>query len=866
MKVNSEERRKYQIVVVFFVLVITVLSAHAQKSNDVYVDKDGIMRWGKTKEEVHAFGVNYTVPFAHGYRAAKKKNVSLEKAIDDDVYHFARLGFDLYRVHVWDCEISDSVGNILNNEHLKLFDYMLKEMKDRGMKFMLTPIAYWPNGYPEPEEKTPGFASKYGKDACLTNEDAIKAQENYLFQFLNHVNPYTGIAYKNDPDIIAFEISNEPHHQEAAEKVTAFISRMVKSMKKTGCGKPIFYNISHSIHLADAYFDAAIQGGTFQWYPTGLGSGHELGGNLLPNVDRYSIPFASNPKFKKAGKLVYEFDAADVGRSYIYPAMARSFREAGLQIATHFAYDPTYMADVNTEYNTHYMNLVYAPQKALSLKIAGEVFHRLPLYKNYGGYPSNASFGDFKVSYEKDLAEMVTEREFIYTNHTTTTPSAAEKLQEIAGWGNSPVIKYQGTGAYFLDRIEAGVWRLEVLPDAVWVNDPFGQNSSKKKVAVVNWREWPMTVNLSDLGVNFKVKGINEGNIYSATASGKTFAITPGTYLLTGENTVAKISPAARWKNINLNEFVAPHSSVDEVYTLHKPLAQLSEGSTCTLQASVVTPTQVQAVEVYIYGAGWRPEVLPMEHVTGYAYSVTLPDKFVKVGMLRYFIAVKSNDVYITYPSAVEGKPADWDFYGEPFVIPVTAKKSAIYLFNAATDASDLSRQWMRSSTVVPLAEPGKAELQVNVNRLFEVDPENKNAEVIHDYSMRYFFGDKISGLKSGLTQAKKLVFKGRALNDKPCKLQLALVMKDGSAYGGVITVGVDATEYSINLSELQNVKLVTLPRPYPGFLPYFFKPSALCDFDITAVESLQISVGPGIAVSELQSKHGIAIESIRVE
>ena len=76
--------------------------------------------------------------------------------------------------------------------------------------------------------------------------------------------------------------------------------------------------------------------------------------------------------------MVYEFDAADVGKSYIYPAIARSFRTAGIQIATHFAYDPTYLAYSNTEYNTHYMNLVYTPQKALSLMISSEVFHEIP--------------------------------------------------------------------------------------------------------------------------------------------------------------------------------------------------------------------------------------------------------------------------------------------------------------------------------------------------------------------------------------------------------------------------------------------------------------------------------------------------------
>ena len=100
------------------------------------------------------------------------------------------------------------------------------------------------------------------------------------------------------------------------------------------------YNISHSIHFVNAYFDAGIQGGTFQWYPTGLGAQEELRGNLLPNVDRYTVAFADNLKFKKGAKIVYEFDAADVGRSYIYPAMARSFRQAGIQWLLIF-YDPT---------------------------------------------------------------------------------------------------------------------------------------------------------------------------------------------------------------------------------------------------------------------------------------------------------------------------------------------------------------------------------------------------------------------------------------------------------------------------------------------------------------------------------------------
>src|SRR6476469_7740020 len=110
-----------------FLLLGLGLTTEAQNKNTnvVYVDKSGVLSWTKTNREAAFFGVNYTAPFAYGYRAQKTLNSDLEKAIDADVYHLARLGLDAFRVHVWDTEISDSLGNLKENEHLKLFDYLL---------------------------------------------------------------------------------------------------------------------------------------------------------------------------------------------------------------------------------------------------------------------------------------------------------------------------------------------------------------------------------------------------------------------------------------------------------------------------------------------------------------------------------------------------------------------------------------------------------------------------------------------------------------------------------------------------------------------------------------------------------------------
>ncbi|SDL06323.1 hypothetical protein SAMN05421823_104276 [Catalinimonas alkaloidigena] len=831
------------------------------------------MRWGDTKKEVQGFGVNYTVPFAYAYRAADRLGVDREQAIAQDVYHLARLGFDLYRVHVWDVEISDTVGNLLDNDHLRLLDFTLNELKKRGMHYFLTPIAYWPNGYPEPAEPTPGFATKYGKEACLTHPEAIAAQERYLFQFLNHVNPYTGVAYKDDPDLIAFEVSNEPHHRGTPEEVTAFINRMVASMRRTGCRKPIFYNISHSIHLADAYAEADIQGGTFQWYPTGLGARHELRGNLLPHVDAYTIPFIDRPAYRKMAQVVYEFDAADVGRSYIYPAMARSFRTAGMQTATHFAYDPTFLAHTNTEYSTHFMNLVYAPQKALSLMLAGEIFHRVPRHASYGTYPADTAFAGFRVSYGQDLAELVTDQKFIYTHHTTSAPKRLQKLEQIAGWGRSPLVQYDGTGAYFLDRLEKGVWRLEVLPDAVWVDDPFSATGLQKTVAVTRAQDRSLTVQLPDLGEGYTLMPLNEGNSYQTQAEGSTCTVRPGTYLLTRQGKQAKWKATDRWKNITLGEFYGPSSPLTQTYVRHTHTPPVSAGQPVELDVQVVAPETPDAVELWASTQGWRPEKIKMTPQGAYRYRAVLPADQVREGFLRYYITVQCQGQARTYPNDQAGAPTDWDFdrsssYRLSVVAPNAGTPVAgtpVTLFNPLEDeafllhTNDASRYQL-----LPGAGPTPPTLQLRLPSQQPLDPENPEAEPITDHSFRLFVGDKVARRAAELSTQTHLVVRGNSGSSAHCPVQVALVLNDGSVYGATLTLSSATEAHRVALADLQPVALVTLPRPYPTFLPYYFENPAPIPFDLHAVESVQFSIDPSASAQTQPST--LTLEGIWLE
>jgi hypothetical protein len=465
---------------------------------------------------------------------AQALGVDPEKAIDADVYHMARLGLNAFRVHVWDVEISDSLGNLLQNEHLRLFDYLLFKLKQHNIKILITPIAFWGSGYPEPDIKTAGFASVYGKGPSVVREEAFRAQENYLRQFFQHINPYTKLTYRDDRDVIAMELNNEPQHSGPRQRTTEYVSRMAAAVRSTGWTKPVFYNISESPSYAGAVAKGTVDGFSFQWYPTGLVANHERLGNFLPNVDRYHIPFIDTvPQFLNKARMVYEFDAGDVMQPIMYPAMARSFRAAGFQWATQFAYDPLHTAYGNTEYQTHYLNLAYTPAKAISLLIAAKAFQRLPRGKSFGLYPTDTLFDVFRVSYNQQLSEMNSEQEFYYSSTTLTQPKNSNRLMHLAGTGSSPLVQYEGTGAYFLDKVsDDGVWRLEILPDVIAVKDPFEKASPRKTVARIQWRQNKIKLLLPLLDEKFMITGATTGNGYKAAWSPDGNHLQPGVYFI----------------------------------------------------------------------------------------------------------------------------------------------------------------------------------------------------------------------------------------------------------------------------------------------------------------------------------------------
>jgi hypothetical protein len=843
----------------------------AQAGSDatpVTVDDHGVLRWTATGREVALFGVNYSTPFAHAWRAHGYLGVDRKQAMDADALHFARLGLDAYRIHVWDREVSDRQGNLVANDHLDLLDYLLARLAEHGIKVILTPIAWWPTGYPEPDPGTSGLsdAGFANKGEMTARREAWPAQANYLRQFVTHRNPYTGLTYADDPNLLAIEIFNEPNHPAGPSETTSYIDSMAAAVRAGGFRKPIFYNISenYSDEHGHAVCAAAIQGVSHQWYPTGLVRNGAVGGNMLPNVDRYTIPYADFPGCPDKARMVYEFDAADVAGSYMYPAMARSFRAAGFQWATQFAYDPLAMAYANTEYQTHFLNLVYTPSKAVSFMIAGAAFRDLPRGGTYGPYPESARFGPFRVSHAEDLSEMVTDTAFLYSNTTGTAPPSPRALRHVAGVGTSPVVTYEGTGACFLDRLGDGIWRLELYPDVAWVVDPFTRGSLEREAARVVWRTRSLHVNLPDLGSEFSVEPVNPGNDHRPAVRAGTFDGRPGTYVLTRAGVTRP-----RWTTDSvvggrrLGAFVAPPPSSAPTAVLHAPASELTAGALFTISVDVVSAAPVDSVALFVrwVGGGGRMLRLPMQPVGAFGYRAQVAAEHVREGLVEYAVAVFDRDTR-TYPADVAGHPYRWDFTGRAFWrVPVVPAAAPVLLFDARRDLDHLLHphpwRYVRFRTdVVPGSGPERLALSAVVED-FTPSPHHLALRTFLPAGQRLRLGEVAS--------SAVLSIRARTAGQAADRMEVALVERDGTAWGTVLELTEAWQEFSVPLTSLRRIPLALLPRPYPLFLPYLFETATDRDRPNPAdIDGLQFSVHANLFPPEGRgTAHGFQIERV---
>lgn len=497
----------------------------------VYQDEQGVIRYVADDSEVAVFGANYCLPSACDYRAAHRVAPTLEEKkamIDEDMAHFARMGFRALRLSFWgDWENSDQEGNLLDNEHLELLDYLIYRASQRDILMLFSPTvvhaAWWPEG-PVP---MPGFSARYPKAEMTFDKKAIAAQQNYMMQFLEYRNRYTGCRYKEEPCIIAIELLNEPARIDGRnDEIREYIDAMTLAIRRTGCRKITAYNISENFNTAPAIRQSMIDCVLYGWYPTQLNHGAALCGNMLPYVDDYG-PMKIETGARS--RMVYEFDSPDLTVSYMYPAQAREFREGGVQFAAMFSYDMLRTAQFNLGWQTHLLNMVYTPRKAVSAMIAVKVMERLERGADTGRYPENMKFAGVELNPDKDRSIYFDGETLYHTSPAEDGPVTDRRLKRIAATGSSTAVKYDGTGIYFIDKIDEGVWRIETYPDVIQLADPFAPLDFDRRVRVfaLNHRMHRMKLCIDDLGEEFTITPL-VGETPQQSVSDGSFSVAEG--------------------------------------------------------------------------------------------------------------------------------------------------------------------------------------------------------------------------------------------------------------------------------------------------------------------------------------------------
>jgi len=840
----------------------------------VYLDDRGVVRWKDNKAEVTLFGANYVLPTASDYRAAGYVQADRKKMIDEDMAQFARMGWDGMRLTFWgDWEASDSAGNLIANDHLDLLDYLIAKGRERGIYMLFSPIqlygANWPDAIADTTD--PGFGRRYGRDKMGTDPAAIAAQVNYLHQILNHVNPYTHVALKDEPAILFIELVNEPwHHSDDIPGSIRYINALTAAVRATGCQKLVFYNVSQDFKIGDAIRQSKAQGITFGWYPTGLVSGHELQGNYLRGTDAY--PDMLRPALAKLPRIVYEFDSPDLRTGTMYPAMARTYRSVGTQFAAMFAYDMLQTASRNLGWQTHYLNLVYTPRKALSAIIAAEAMRRLPRLQAYGEYPDNLTFGDFHIAPDSNLGELVSRDAFLYAGSTSARPPSPAALTRIAGYESSPVVAYDGEGIYFLDKVRPGVWRLELYPDAVPVRDPFEPPNPARIVTRAISRGWPMTVNLPDLGATFTVQPMVAGNTAKSQATAGRFTVTPGVYVLSAAGPVDTAKLPATIARVGFSEYHAPprDSLPPSVQSLSFP--QYFAGRDARIEARVVDVTPPDSVTVFIRPtAGGFYRGYPMRPTGAYTFAGTIPPNTLREGPYEYVITSFRGGAAMTFPGARPGTPWSWGFGGHAsWPLEVVDPRTPLLLFDPAVDAAGLV-----FSRIGDAGRRGLFRISMSGTTgrpVFHFEyPQQASGPERDDYTASLVILDRIRSRGKTVTAGDTLHIRLRGIGARQT-LHLTLMEDDGTSWTAPVPVDSTWSERAIPLSSFAVGRGVLLPQGFPGEWNYWVGPAAgrggaADHVRLDHLERLQLSLRleQDAAAAPASGSYGVEVEWLRL-
>ncbi|MFC1415051.1 cellulose binding domain-containing protein [Streptacidiphilus cavernicola] len=294
-------------------------------------------------------GANSYDLFTYGSGSGDTETQYMDKAaIDQQMANMAADGVTVVRTWMFNHESwhgFETAKNTMNEQEWAEFDYILYSAAQHGLRVIPTLENYWTayggvNTVLTWEGTSTGNSGNFFNPAtcagCLAD---YEYNVNYA---LNRVNHYTGVAYRNDPTIFAWELMNEPRYQDVStadntagtvfraweDKVGAYIkgidpNHMIDNGVEgqgTGYGYGSDNGVPYSYECQSPYIDFC----TAHIYPT------ESWANLSVGATQTLLNAYINDAHSTVGKPFFlgEFNTSASTRATYWPAIYSTL-EAG---------------------------------------------------------------------------------------------------------------------------------------------------------------------------------------------------------------------------------------------------------------------------------------------------------------------------------------------------------------------------------------------------------------------------------------------------------------------------------------------------------------------------------------------------------
>jgi hypothetical protein len=531
--------------------------------------KDGII-FDNTGKEVRLWGVNYYTPFHHNYYNLLEMGVNHCKAIDRDLEDLKKMGVDFMRLHLIDRDITDRDGNIVENDHIRVFDYLVERLFQEHIFLMITPVAWWNSTANEynaahnyarwqvGENQAFGFSNFYEKHCLIWHEEALNVQERYFRALFSRKNQFSKkTLYKYD-NIVVIEPVNEPDYpspdlleklknkKAAAPHNNAVSFMLLDHYKDYLGGKPESrekaedfcfslverYMQRFNLIIREYFGSSVLICQIFYEFtnrkmmkiltkgPHDCISLHGYIPCVFDSCYTDRLDFCAEAEklrnyylpLKKTGKglISYEWSPPSTLLGYPMALIAKMFTELGVQLAAYFTYTPRDLAAYNPGWLVEYLNLYHTPSRAAAFIAAGAIFRTVP-HKAPAGKKAPEKENYF-INAQGDLAAFWDSKILIASSDLKGQEAekffaARQTPVHIIARKSNQYVESPVNSVYFLTRINERELRLEVLPDQFYVADPFrGRAFFRMANRYVNTNREPVVSRLREDGDLMKIQ------------------------------------------------------------------------------------------------------------------------------------------------------------------------------------------------------------------------------------------------------------------------------------------------------------------------------------------------------------------------